>query len=118
MDHSVFLKMSLMSARIHKPRMELEGAQLVEVFKELDDGELKEDGGGGDEKKWMDLRNVRGKISKTQQLTECGLRKKKSKVTPGLKRLVVPFAESGDSEKSSVFQESGSGLDTLGVIHP
>ena len=46
------------------------------------------------------------------------LRKKKSKVTPGLKRLIVPFAESGDSEKSSVFQESGSGLDTLGVMHP
>lgn len=63
-------------------------------------------------------RNVRGGINKTQQLTECGLRKKKSKVTPGLKRLILPFAESGDSEKSSVFQESGSVLDTLGVIHP
>lgn len=58
MDHNVFLKMSLMSARIHKARMELEGAQLLEVFKELDDGDLKEEGGDGDEKKWMDLREI------------------------------------------------------------
>lgn len=58
MDHSVFLKMSLMSARIHKARMELGGAQLLEVFKELDNGDLKEGGGGGDEKKWMDLREM------------------------------------------------------------
>ena len=58
MDHNVFLKMSLMSVRIHKEIMELEGAQLLEVFKELDDGDLKEDGGGGDEKKWMDLREM------------------------------------------------------------
>lgn len=49
MDHNVFLKMSLMSARIHKEIMELEAAQLLEVFKELDDGDLKEEGGGGDE---------------------------------------------------------------------
>ena len=54
----ITVKMSLMSARIHKARMELEGAQLLEVFKELDDGDLKEDGGGGDEKKWMDLREM------------------------------------------------------------
>ena len=47
MDHNVFLKMSLMSVRIHKEIMELEGAQLLEVFKELDDGDLKEEGGGG-----------------------------------------------------------------------
>ena len=40
MDHNVFLKMSLMSVRIHKEIMELEGAQLLEVFKELDDGDL------------------------------------------------------------------------------
>ena len=58
MDHNVFLKMSLMSVRIHKEIMELEGAQHLEVFKELDDGDLKEDGGGGDEKKWMDLREM------------------------------------------------------------
>ena len=58
MDHNVFLKMSLMSVRIHKEIMELEAAQLLEVFKELDDGDLKEDGGGGDEKKWMDLREM------------------------------------------------------------
>ena len=58
MDHNVFLKMSLMSMRIHKEIMELEGAQLLEVFKELDDGDLKEDGGSGDEKKWMDLREM------------------------------------------------------------
>ena len=58
MDHNVFLKMSLMSVRIHKEIMELEGAQLLEVFKELDDGDLKEEGGGGDEKKWMDLREM------------------------------------------------------------
>ena len=58
MDHNVFLKMSLMSARIHKEIMKLEAAQLLEVFKELDDGDLKEEGGGGDEKKWMDLREM------------------------------------------------------------
>ena len=58
MDHNVFLKMSLMSARIYKEIMKLEAAQLLEVFKELDDGDLKEEGGGGDEKKWMDLREM------------------------------------------------------------
>lgn len=47
-------KMSLMSLRIHKARMELEGAQLRD-FRELSDGDLKEDGGGGDGERWTDL---------------------------------------------------------------
>ena len=44
MDHNAFLKTSLMSATIHKARMEPEGAQLQGVFKELDDGDLQGDG--------------------------------------------------------------------------
>lgn len=52
-----FFKMSPMSMRMYKARMELEGPSYRAVaVMEIEERGLKEDGGSRGEEKWMDLR--------------------------------------------------------------